>query len=190
VNEPTDPVDAAFAAVPRTGFLPETERGEAAADRPLPIGCRQTCSQPSTVRAMLALLDVRAGQRVLDVGAGSGWTTALLARLVGPDGEVLGVELEPELAARGAAALARCRTPWARLEPAEPGRLGAPGRGPWDRVLVSAAARELPSALLEQLAPGGRMVVPVGATMTVVERDADGTVRTSGHGSYSFVPLR
>lgn len=100
-------LDDAFAAVHREDFLRPAERPFAHLDRPLPIGQGQTNSQPSTVRAMLGLLDVRPGQRVLDVGAGSGWTTALLARLVGPGGCVVGTELEPSLAAWGAGNLAR-----------------------------------------------------------------------------------
>src|SRR3954465_3340038 len=92
-----DQVADAFAAVPRDLFLPESERRRATYDGPLPIGHGQTNSQPRTVAAMLRLLDVRPGHRVLDVGSGSGWTTALLAHVVGPLGEVVGVELEPSL---------------------------------------------------------------------------------------------
>lgn len=80
--------------------------------------------------------------------------------------------------------------PWATLEEVRPGALGRPDLAPYDRILVSAAARELPAELVEQLAPGGRMVVPVGATMLVVVRRPDGTAEVTRHGSYSFVPLR
>ncbi|MFP5336283.1 MAG: protein-L-isoaspartate O-methyltransferase family protein [Actinomycetes bacterium] len=183
-------LDDAFAAAPREGFLPEDQRCDAALDRPLPIGFGQTSSQPSAVRRMLELLDVRIGQRVLDVGAGSGWTTTLLAHLVGPTGRVVGVELVPELAAWGAGNLARSGVPWATLERASPGVLGRPDLAPFDRILVSAAARSLPDDLVEQLAPEGRMVVPVGGLMHVVVRHPDGSTRVTHHGSYSFVPLR
>jgi protein-L-isoaspartate(D-aspartate) O-methyltransferase len=184
-----DAVDLAFAAVDRREFLPRSRRGEAGADQPIAIGHGQTCSQPSTVAAMLRLLDVPWGAAVLDVGAGSGWTTALLAHLVGPDGEVLGLERVPELAAWGAANVARARVPWARLLPAAAGVLGAPRAGGWPRVLVSAAPQRLPETLVDQVARGGRMVIPVGGTMLVVQRGEDGTVRTSDHGQYRFVPL-
>lgn len=183
-----DAVDAAFAAMPREGFLPARLRDRAAYDGPLEIGHGQTNSQPRTVADMLRLLDVRRGQRVLDVGAGSGWTTALLAHLVGPEGEVLGVEIVPELAELGAANLAATGQPWASLVQAVPDVLGLPSRGPFDRILVSAEADELHDDLVDQLAVPGRMVAPVGGRMLVVDRTGDAT-EVSRHGWYRFVPL-
>ncbi|MCL3861434.1 protein-L-isoaspartate O-methyltransferase [Actinotalea sp. K2] len=187
-----DRVDQAFEAHPRTGFLPAALRAEAGADRPLPIGGGQTSSQPRTVAAMLRLLEVPPGARVLDVGAGSGWTTALLGHLVGPQGVVVGVELDPDLAAWGALNVSAAGQPWTSLLPAEPGVLGRPDEAPFDRVLVSAEARELPQALVRQLTPVGRMVIPVRREMLLVERTgpADDDLRVTGHGSYRFVPLR
>ncbi len=184
-----DAVRAAFVAVPRAEFLPPGERSRAAYDGPISLGHGSTNSQPRTVEDMLRLLSVQPGQRVLDVGAGSGWTTALLAHLTGPDGLVIGVELEPEVAAFGAANLEKVQLPWASLRPAEPGVLGDPGHAPYDRILVSADAASLPTQLVDQLTPDGRMVLPIAGVMTVVERDGD-DVRTSKHGRYSFVPLR
>lgn len=183
-------VDEAMAACPRRAFLPEDQRSLAHLDQPLPIGHGQTSSQPTTVRQMLQVLDVHLGQRVLDVGAGSGWTTAILARLVGPDGSVLGLELEPELAAWGRANVERTGLAWARLEPAEPGRLGRPEDGPYDRILVSAQADELPDALVDQLAPGGTMVAPVAGRLLRVHREPDGPTSVERLGHYRFVPLR
>lgn len=184
-----DPLDAAFEAAPRAAFLPPRARHRAGHDGPIHIGRGQTSSQPRTVRAMLELLEVRAGQHVLDVGAGSGWTTALLAELVGPDGRVHGVELEPSLARWGAANLAR--GPWTRasIAPARPGVLGLPEHAPYDRVLVSAEADALPGALLAVLADDARMVVPVRGEMTLVVRSHGHEVVTT-HGAYRFVPLR
>lgn len=184
-----DAVEAAFAALPRTGFLRRAERRRAEHDGPLAIGLGQTSSQPRTVAAMLRLLDVRAGQSVLDVGAGSGWTTALLAHLSGPAGRVRGVELEPDLATFGAANLAATRQPWATLETAAPGLLGLPDHSPYDRILVSAEPSELPSALVDQLGDLGRLVIPVAGTMLLVVRNGDGLTVTE-HGRYRFVPLR
>ena len=184
-----DAVAAAFAATPREGFLPEGERERAADDWPLPIGHGQTCSQPRTVEDLLRLLAVEPGQRVLDVGAGSGWTTAHIAHLTGPAGTVVGVEIEPDLARWGAENLAATGRSWASLRAAAPGVLGDPLHSPYDRILVSADARVLPAALLDQLADRGRLVLPVRGALTLAVRSGD-DVRTSVHGYYRFVPLR
>jgi protein-L-isoaspartate(D-aspartate) O-methyltransferase len=183
-----DRVDAAFAAAPREWFLPEGQRHRAAYDGPIDIGHGQTNSQPRTVANMLRLLDVRAGDRVLDVGSGSGWTTALLAHLTGETGSVLGLEIVPELVELGATNLANGEWPWARIEQAAPGEPGDPAGAPYDRILVSAGARELPAGLVDQLSPAGRLVVPVAGEMLLVER-ADGQPVVSRHGYYRFVPL-
>lgn len=180
---------AAFEAVDRRGFLPPSKRAAAGVDRPIPIGHGQTCSQPRTVADMLQLLDVREGQRVLDVGSGSGWTTALLGHLVGPTGRVFGVELVPELAEWGAANLAATHVTWATIQQADPDVLGLPEEAPFDRILVSAGARRVPEALVEQLGDEGVMVIPVASRMLRVVRHADGTTTTTTHGAYSFVPL-
>lgn len=178
-----------MAAVPRAGFLPPEKQDRASYDGPIPIGHGQTNSQPRTVADMLRLLDVRPAQRILDVGSGSGWTTALLAHLVGSSGQVIGVELEPRLVAFGRANLGATQQPWARVEQADPKVLGWPKDGPYDRILVSANADKLPDELNDQMGTDGRMVVPVRSRMILVER-SDGGTQTSVHGYYSFVPLR
>lgn len=182
-------VGEAFAAVPRSGFLPRLARSRADYDGPILIGHGQTNSQPRTVADMLRLLDVQAGQRVLDVGSGSGWTTALLAHLTGPDGEVVGVELEPALVRWGADNLSGVGMPWARIRQASSEVLGDPDGAPWDRILVSADAPSLPQSLVDQLGDPGRLVIPVASTMTLVVRDG-GSLTTTVHGHYRFVPLR
>ena len=182
-------VAQAMAVIRRSDFLPDDQRGFAAQDRPLPIGHGQTNSQPRTVAAMLALLAVPPSARVLDVGAGSGWTTALLGCLVGPRGSVIGVELEESLAVWGAGNIAGYGMNWVRLYPAADG-LGRPADGPYDRILVSAAAREIPAALVDQLTPTGRMVIPVRSQMYLVHPDGLGGWIWTTHGSYQFVPLR
>ncbi|OKL53811.1 protein-L-isoaspartate carboxylmethyltransferase [Bowdeniella nasicola] len=179
----------AFAATPRGNFLPPELKGQAHWDMPVPIGFSQTNSQPRTVADMLELLDVPTGARVLDVGSGSGWTTALLAHLVGEGGQVIGVELIAELVEFGRANLATASRPWAEIRQATPGVLGVPEEAPYDRILVSASPRELPRELVDQLAPGGIMAIPVGHTMYRISKDADGNVEESTHGAYTFVPL-
>lgn len=182
-------MDEAFRAHPRTGFLPPRQTAHADWDAPLAIGHGQTSSQPSTVARMLRMLDVPVGARVLDVGSGSGWTTALLAHLTGPTGSVVGVEYFPDLAAWGAENLAATDQPWARIVVARPGVLGMPEEAPFDRILVSAEARELPAALVAQLAVPGCMVAPVAAGLSVVTRTPEGT-HLARHEGYRFVPLR
>lgn len=184
----SDRVTEAFAATPREGFLPESARSRAGADSPLPIGFRQTNSQPRTVADMLELLDVTPGMGVLDVGSGSGWTTALLAHLTGPSGRVIGTEIVPELCEWGRENLAAVERPWARIENALPDRLGWPDDAPYERILVSAEARELPGELVGQLAAGGVLVAPVDGRMLRVIAGPDGAEVTQ-HGRYRFVPL-
>ena len=183
-----DRVAAALEAVPRRWFLPQGQVSHAARDAPLPIGHGQTNSQPTTVHRMLDLLEVRAGDRVLDVGAGSGWTTALLAHLTGPTGTVTAVERVPELVAVATANVTAAGCPWAQVAAAEPGILGSPAGGPYDRILVSAQPSRLPDELVAQLAPGGVLVIPVAGRMLRVCRAEDGPV-VQEHGWYRFVPL-
>ena len=183
-------LDAAFAATPRTQYLPASQHRFAALDLPLPIGEGQTCSQPATVRRMLTLLDVRPGQHVLDVGAGSGWTTALLGRLVGPTGSVVGVELDPTLAAQAAARVTATGMGWVRVEQALAGQLGWPDQAPYDRVLVSAEAADLPGDLLAQMAPDAVLVLPVAGLLTRVALSPGAAREVTTHGHVLFVPLR
>lgn len=183
-----DAVAAAFDAVPRRDFLPAGSRDRASYDGPIAIGHGQTNSQPRTVADMLRLLDVQPGQRVLDVGAGSGWTTALLGHLVGPGGLVVGVEVIPQLAAWGEQNVRRTSYDWASVRRPRQGVLGAPGLAPYDRILVSAEALRIPPALLEQLADPGRLVLPVAGRMVLVVRSG-GADRVIERGAYRFVPL-
>jgi protein-L-isoaspartate(D-aspartate) O-methyltransferase len=183
-------VVAALAAIPRARFLPDAVRDRATLDEPLPIGHGATNSQPWTVQFMLELLHVTAGARVLDVGSGSGWTTALLAHLAGAGGSVLGLEVVPELVTMGRDHLAGFHLPWARIEPAPTDVVGSPADAPFDRILVSADAGGIPAGLEAQLAVGGRLVLPASGVMWVVDRDHEGWHREPVTGyRFAFVPL-
>ena len=148
----------AFASVPRHEFLSELQRPLAYEDRALPLDEGQTVSQPSMIAIMLGELACEAGQRALEVGAGSGYAAALLGCLVA---EVHAVEVRPGLARRARATLARLGTKNVHVVAGD-GSLGLPEHAPFDRILVSAAPERVPEALLEQLAPGGQIAIPVG----------------------------
>ena len=151
---------AALASVPREAFVPPRHRARAWENEPLPIGEGQTISQPLVVARMLALLEVRPGDRALDVGTGSGWHAALLAAL---GARVWSIERHPALAAGARAALAEAGIEGVTVLEGD-GSRGWPDAAPYDAVNVAAAAATgVPAALREQLAPGGRLIAPVGA---------------------------
>lgn len=176
----------AMRAQDRRRFLPPEVTGDHRRDEPLPIGSGQTNSQPSTVAQMLTLLEPFPGMRVLDVGSGSGWTSAILGELGGPESRVFAVELVPELVERSRDAITQS---WVSVHHARADVLGLPAHAPYDRILVSAMAEDLPSDLVEQLAPDGLLVAPWGNVMHRAQRTDEG-VEVSDHGGYRFVPLR
>ena len=182
---------AAVAQLPRGAFVPETLRAGADEDRPLPIGFGQTISQPFIVAYMTERLELSGVERVLEVGTGSGYQTALLALLAE---EVFSIEVVPELAERARALLlGRLGFANVRLRTGD-GALGWPEAAPFDRVIVTAAAPAIPPALLAQLAPGGRMILPVGPSpeaqvLRLVERGRDGATLVTDLLGVRFVPL-
>jgi protein-L-isoaspartate(D-aspartate) O-methyltransferase len=173
--------------VARHEFVPEAARQAAYADRPLPIGYRQTISQPYIVAVMSELIDLDATERVLEIGTGSGYQAAILSRLAL---EVYTIEIVPELAERATADLARLGYTNVRVKAGD-GYRGWPEHAPFDAIIVTAAPDHVPQPLVEQLAVGGRMIIPVGRgfqrlellrrTETGVERERVFDVR--------FVPM-
>jgi protein-L-isoaspartate(D-aspartate) O-methyltransferase len=149
----------AMLRVPRHEFVPEAYRDQAYEDHPLPIGDGQTISQPYVVALMLESLQLSSNDKVLEVGTGSGYVTALLAELAG---KVFSVERYPVLADRARNILAALGYANVQLFTGD-GALGLPAVAPFDAILVSAAASDLPSALLAQLCDSGRMIIPVGS---------------------------
>ncbi len=178
----------AFGRVPRHLFVPASERGWAYADHPLPIGAGQTISQPYVVAYMLEQLQLQPTDRVLEIGTGSGYQTALLAELVA---EVYSVERLEELAARAADLLRGLGYSSATI------RVGDGSRGwcqhaPYDAIVGSAAAAEIPPALLQQLGQNGRLIMPVGQLsqqLVLVRRRTDGVLERVGLLPVRFVPM-
>ena len=156
----SQPVIQAMERVPRERFVPIDSRHMSYLDLPLSIGEGQTISQPYIVALMTAALALRGGETVLEVGTGSGYQAAILSLLV-PRGRVITVELVPSLADRARALLRLLGHNNVEVRLAAD-TLGCPEEGPYDAIVVAAAAPRLPDGLVEQLAPGGRLVVPVG----------------------------
>jgi len=178
----------AFDLVPRHIFLPDAVQHRAYEDAPLPIGYGQTASQPSLQALYLQVLRLQPTDRVLEIGTGTGYQTALLSHLAS---HVYSVERVRELSARARTVLDTLRIPNIALLVGD-GTIGWSRYAPYDAILVTAAAPAVPPALLEQLAPGGRMLVPLGdrneQTLTLFVRTADGTTREDIT-ACTFVPL-
>lgn len=180
----------AMAAVDRASFVPETYRNMAYEDMALPIGWDQTISQPYTVARMVELL-IDNGQlrsdnsKVLEVGTGCGYQAAILAKLFG---KVYSVEVVPELAETAEKNLARVNIKNYELRVGD-GKLGWREHAPYGAIIVAADAKEVPPALIDQLAGGGRIVIPVRGEMRRGTKGKNGTMRWEKLGRYLFVPL-
>ena len=181
-------VDEAFERFPRKLFLPVSGADRADVDAPISIGHGQTNSQPSTVRQMLIWLNVKPGAHVLDVGSGSGWTTALLSHLVGKSGDIVATELVAELVRFGRENCERAGVNNAVFHKA--GKVyGWPDEGPYDSILVSASADILPMELVDQLRVPGVLVIPIRNTIYEIIKDVSGIITEKAHLGYIFVPL-
>ena len=185
----SDPVLKAFLAVPRELFVDHSYRDQSYADHPLPIGCEQTISQPTTVMLMLQLLELLPGQRVLEIGAGSGYNAALLAEL---SGLVFTVERHKQLVKIAKENLKQAGYEDIILVNGD-GKQGYASQAPYDRIMVTAAAHKVPQKLKDQLSIGGLLVAPIGATygceMLTFKKISSNNFQTSNHGLFSFVPL-
>jgi protein-L-isoaspartate(D-aspartate) O-methyltransferase len=187
----TDPrVLEAMGAVPRHLFVPPHFRSRAYGDTPLPIGHGQTISAPDVVGFMTQALRVKAGDRVLDVGTGSGYQAAVLGEL---GCRVFSIEILEPLAREAGARLADLGYGWVTVRHGD-GWLGWPEEAPFDGILVAAAPDHVPPALLAQLKPGARLVIPVGPeggvqSLKILEKRADGTVDEEDALPVRFVPM-
>lgn len=179
----------AFYKIKRADFLPADLVGEESVNAPLPIGHGQTISQPLTVAFMFELLDSQPGQKILDIGSGSGWTTAMLAEIVGPGGIVYAIERVPQLKEFGQRNVAKYHFSNVQFY-CRDGNKGLPDQASFDRILVSAAAFEIPEQLKKQLKIGGRMVIPTSAQdIRLITKISENKFKEQIYPGFVFVPL-
>ena len=187
----SDQIIEAFVKIRRVSFIPEDLMSAAEVNIPLPIGHGQTISQPLTVAFMLELLDPQKGQNILDVGSGSGWTTALLAHIVGESGSVIGIERIFELYRKGKRNINKygyIKKGIVQLY-CQDGAKGYSKNAPYDRILVSASVEEVPKELKKQLKIGGKMVIPVRNSVCYFEKLGEDDFHREEFRGFSFVPL-
>lgn len=181
----------AFLKIDRIDFIRDENKFEAYADYPLPIGYGQTISQPWTVAFMLELLQPQEENKILDIGFGSGWTTSLLAQIVGEKGKVYGIEIIPEIFEFGKKNIEKYNFIKKKIVELKRGD-GCKGwkeHSPFDRILVSAAASEIPQNLIEQLNFNGILVIPDQEGINQIIKQENGEIKKNYYYGFSFVPL-
>ena len=187
----TENIIEAFKEIKREDFLPEDIKHLADLNEALPIGWGQTISQPLTVAFMLELLKPEKGDKVLDLGSGSGWTTALLAHIVGGEGRVIAIEIIPELKEFGEKNVSKYN--FIKKGVVEfictDGSKGFEKEAPFDKILASATAREIPKSWKEQLKIGGRIVTPVGSSVWLFVKKSETEFEETEYPGFVFVPL-
>ncbi|WP_297496071.1 protein-L-isoaspartate(D-aspartate) O-methyltransferase [Thermococcus sp.] len=187
----SETVRRAFLKFPRYLFVEERYKKYAHLDEPLPIPAGQTISAPHMVAIMLELADLKPGMNVLEIGTGSGWNASLIAELVKRD--IYTIERIPELAEFARRNLERAGVKNVHVILSD-GSRGFPPKAPYDRIIVTAGAPDIPKPLVEQLKPGGKLIIPVGSyhlwqnLLEVIKRE-DGSIKVKNHGGVAFVPL-
>ena len=180
----------AFKAVDRADFVLPEHLDVAYENHPLPIGFGQTISQPYTVAFMIDLLAPKAGEKILDIGCGSGWATALLSYLVGKKGKVIGIERIPQLAEMARENLSK----YPKLQPVAKvlygdGSKGFADEAPFDKIIAAATAEDISQEWKEQLKVGGRIVAPMQDSIVVIDKLSSHEFKTIAHWGFVFVPL-
>ncbi len=184
----TQNVIDAMLEVDRMDFVLEKYHDFAYEDIPLAIGYDQTISQPAVVAFMLELLEPQEGEKILDIGSGSGWTTAIFSKIVGEEGKVYGVEIVGELVDFGKKNLKKYNINNAEIRKASED-LGLKNYAPYDKILVSATSEDIPTELVDQLKIGGTMVLPVGFSIFKIQKLENGGLKKEEYPGYFFVPL-
>lgn len=181
----------AFKKIKRVDFLPDDMKDLAELNEALPIGFGQTISQPLVVAFMLELLEPKEGEKILDIGSGSGWTTALLAQIVGEQGKVIAIDIVPELVEFGKKNVQNYNF----IEKGivefiyTDGSKGYKKEAPFDKILASATAREVPKAWKEQLKINGRIVLPINSSIWLFTKKSEREFEEKEHPGFVFVPL-
>jgi|SRR3989344_8494706 len=192
----TEELIKAFRKIKREDFVLPEDREMAEMDIPLPIDYGQTISQPTTVAFTMELLGPKKGEKIMDIGSGSGWTTAILAEVVGEDGKVFGIELLQELKEFGEENVSKysfIKKGRVKMIQAD-GYKGLIDEAPFDRILISAAAEKVPKELLKQLRIGGVLVIPIGKPYEIqdivrIEKITEDRFRETRYPGFIFVPL-
>ena len=192
----TPAITRAFKKIKRQDFLRPEDKDKAEINAPISIGYGQTISQPLTVALMMEFLQPKLSDKILDVGSGSGWTVALLAEIVGQQGKVYGIERINQLAQFAIDNISKYNFIEKGIVQifCSDGYLGLPAYTPFDKIMVAAAAEEVPDQLLKQLKIGGRMVIPIGAQhqsqdIVVIEKIDHDKFRQKNYPGFIFVPL-
>lgn len=181
----------AFESIDRKDFVPHEYADEAYFDTALPTKMGQTISQPYTVAFMLELLDPQPRQKILDVGSGSGWQTALLAQIVGGNGKVFGIEIVPEVKKVGDENIKKYNflKKGIVMNLNMSAENGLPQEAPFDRIVSAAEVKKIPHAWKEQLTPGGKMVIPQNQSVWLFTKKEDGSWTEEEFPGFAFVPF-
>ena len=185
-----DKVESAIRSIPRHNFVPASQKNEAYENTPIPIMKNQTISQPSVVARMTEWLDLQEGQKVLEIGSGSGWQSAILAKLVG-SGKIFTIERHSELAKFAKQNLEKLGIKNVEIINGD-GNLGLAEKSPFNRIMITAACKKIPEKLLDQLAMDGLLIAPVGEniqSLVLLKKTHKGIVEIKNQDVYVFVPL-